>query len=437
MGDIVDLENDWSNPRCEHVKLGVIIINLIGAPSSFIILVISIFKMLKNKKRIPFLTMIILFIFLYEIMNSISKMLQLLKYAFEDTRIIRQNNRIETPRGQICQIQIFTSIFSDYGCLLGTLLLSIRCYDIIKNKRRCSDSKKVKIISIVFITAIPFILSMTFLMIDKMVTIDSFAFKYDLRDRCNYWCWVEHNISIALYSSYVLIVALILYYFCLTYNYLKKSFKNMLEKSIVLIANTEDEKINNKDNEKINEKRYMSEEDNKRINDLRAMSIKVTIYPAVTFIIWILSFIYRLADDIALREVDDNDDDSGLAEKKYFSEHPGLQGFVETNLLFHTFLSAFRGIFYGYAFIMFEEKAFGYIFKDCCYKCKCCQILDINTFESDENNKDDKINSSSSSSMTDTLGKDNNEEIQFRKSSGSDYGRPTGDLNTSDYRYND
>ena len=191
MGDIVDLENDWSNPRCEHVKLGVIIINLIGAPSSFIILVISIFKMLKNKKRIPFLTMIILFIFLYEIMNSISKMLQLLKYAFEDTRIIRQNNRIETPRGQICQIQIFTSIFSDYGCLLGTLLLSIRCYDIIKNKRRCSDSKKVKIISIVFITAIPFILSMTFLMIDKMVTIDSFAFKYDLRDRCNYWCWVD------------------------------------------------------------------------------------------------------------------------------------------------------------------------------------------------------------------------------------------------------
>ena len=33
MGDIVDLENDWLNPRCEHVKLGVIIINLIGAPS--------------------------------------------------------------------------------------------------------------------------------------------------------------------------------------------------------------------------------------------------------------------------------------------------------------------------------------------------------------------------------------------------------------------
>ena len=81
---------------------------------------------------------------------------------------------------------------------------------------------------------------MTFLMIDKMITIDSFAFKYDLRDRCNYWCWVEHNISIAIYSSYVLIVALILYYFCLIYNFLKKSFKNMLEKSIVLIANTED-----------------------------------------------------------------------------------------------------------------------------------------------------------------------------------------------------
>lgn len=438
MGDIIDLENIENIPRCTHAKLLVIIFNLIGAPSSFIILIISILIMIHNKKRITFLTSIILFIFFFEIMNSFSKLLQLLKYAFEDTRPIEQKNEIETPRGRICQIQIVTSIFSDFGCLLGTLLLSARCYDIIKNRKRCSDSKKIKFLSFFCITAISIIFAIGFLLIDRYKTSQIISFKYDLRDRCNYWCWLEHDLSSICYGFYVLIIIFIGIYFYLTIKYLNKSYQNILEKSIVLIGNSEGTNINNKENinskEVIQEKQYMSKEDKDRLDELRIMKIKCVIYPSVTLIIWFLSLIYRIIDDFVLKDIDKSPD-SAMDEKKIFDEYPGLQGFVESNLIFHTILSAFRGTLYGFAFIIFEEKAFGDIFRRF-YRC-CFKKLNIYDLDDDEQNNDDKINSSSSSSMTDMNGKDSNEENQFRKSSGSDYGRHTADLNTSDYRYND
>ena len=92
------------------------------------------------------------------------------------------------------------------------------------------------------------------------MTYDSYAFKYDIRDRCNYWCWLHHDLSVICYSFYLVIIIGISLYFYYTNKYLKKSFNNMLEKSIVLIGNSLDVKINNKDNiasdEVIQEKQY-------------------------------------------------------------------------------------------------------------------------------------------------------------------------------------
>ena len=134
MGILIDLNKVNDIYRCKNVKEAIIYINLIGAPISLIFLLFCILRMILAKQKKAFLTNLILLIFSSEVINVISKLLQLLKYRFDDTRDDKSFNEHDTPRGIICQIQIVTSMYSDFCSLLGTLLLSLRCYDIITLK---------------------------------------------------------------------------------------------------------------------------------------------------------------------------------------------------------------------------------------------------------------------------------------------------------------
>ena len=450
MGDIIDLEkiDHEHNLRCQHAKLGVIIVNFIGIPSSLIILIISIYQMCSNKRRLSFLTKVIIFLFSFEIMNCISKLLQLFKYFFEDSRPFPDPNRIETPRGIICQIQIVLSIISDFGCLLGTLLLSLRCYGVIKNKLRFLDSRKSQNLSFIIISIISSMFALLFWGFDKVYTSDSIGFKYDRRDRCNYWCWLGHRFSTICYSIYVLLLIAIIVIFVLTTINFRKSYNTLVEKFVVIYDKPNLSK-NNKDKDNIDyidetkEKLSISSDDKKRLKELQIMQVKCFIYPIVSIIIWTLSFFYRLIDDVLLINIDD-DFHNSYSDYQFLHDHPNIQLFIETNLIFHTILSSLRGIFYGFAFIIFEDKAFHNIFKEfiydklkCCF-C-CCQFYNLdNLIEDGEDEEEILINNSANTSNSETNQKDNYEEIMFRKSNASDYGRNnTTDLNTSDYRYND
>ena len=445
MGDIIDLEkiDEEHNLRCQHAKLGVIIVNFIGVPSSLIILIFCIIRMFWTKKRFSFLTKVIILLFSFEITNCISKLLQLFKYSFEDSRTFPDPNIIETPRGIICQIQIVLSIISDYGCLLGTLLLSLRCYGVIKNKIRFLDFKKWQNLSLIAIIFISSAFALLFWGLDKDDTKDSIGFKYDRRDRCNYWCWLGHYYSRICYAIYLLLLIVNIIIFSLTTAYFRNSYKNLVEKCVV----TRDEpnlSNNIRDNidytEETKENRYISPDDKKRLKELQIMHVKCFIYPIISIIIWFLSFIYRIIDDTVLYNVD-NGIDGHSNDFDILSKNRNLQRFIEASLIFHTILSSFRGIFYGYAFAIFEDKAFSNNFKETLYKIskKCCCFcpyynLDVLRVEG-EDEEDTLINTSANS---ETNQKDNYEETKFRKSNVSDYGRNnTTDLNTSDYRYND
>lgn len=445
MGDIIDLEkiDEEHNLRCQHAKLGVIIVNFIGVPSSLIILIFCIIRMFWTKKRFSFLTKVIILLFSFEITNCISKLLQLFKYSFEDSRTFPDPNNIETPRGIICQIQIVLSIISDYGCLLGTLLLSLRCYGVIKNKIRFLDFKKWQNLSLIAIIFISSAFALLFWGLDKDDTKYSIGFKYDRRDRCNYWCWLGHYYSRICYAIYLLLLIVNIIIFSLTTAYFRNSYKNLVEKCVV----TRDEpnlSNNIRDNidytEETKENRYISPDDKKRLKELQIMHVKCFIYPIISIIIWFLSFIYRIIDDTVLYNVD-NGIDGHSNDFDILSKNRNLQRFIEASLIFHTILSSFRGIFYGYAFAIFEDKAFSNNFKETLYKIskKCCCFcpyynLDVLRVEG-EDEEDTLINTSANS---ETNQKDNYEETKFRKSNVSDYGRNnTTDLNTSDYRYND
>ena len=433
MGSVYDLDRIDKNPRCSDVKEAVIIINLAGASISFILLSLSIVRMKLKKGRLPFLTIIIIFIFSSEILNTISKMIQLLKYCFEDTRIKEDINEVETPRGIICQIQIVTSIISDFGSLLGTLLLSYRCYEVMKGKKRIFDQKKSRILVIVLIILISIILSISFLFIDRTNTRDSITYKFDLRDRCSYWCWLEHKTSIYCYFCFLAVLGLNIFYAIKTNCYLRSSFKRILEQSLVFV-----EKNENDENMNISKDRnysILATDDKKRLKEIRIMQIKCFIYPIITIVIWLFLCLYRFIDDFAMSGIDDSDNraQGEEEEKNFFNNHPGLREFVEFNLVFHTLLSSIRGILYGISFIIFEEKSFKNIFRNCCLKCCKCCCCDIGFLEEmDENQKDPNKESLTSDAllMTESMGRSSNEDDDnIRKT--------TTDMNTSDYNYNE
>ena len=422
MGSVYDLENADKNPRCANIKEMIIIINYIGTPTSFLILIFCIIKMARNKKK-SFITYIILFIFFSEIMNTISKMLQLLKYCFRDTRMDPYTNSVETPRGIICQTQIVISIFSDFCSLLGSLLLSFRCFDLIKNKNKFFEKKKYRIISISIIICFSLVASISFLFIDRTLTKKSKAYKFDLRDRCCYWCWLDHITSLICYSLYLIILVFITIYACRTNSYLKQMSKKILEQGVVFVEKSNDNNTVKNDDDKIieEEKGMITKEDKQKIKNVRFMRIKVLIYPWVGIIIWGLSSIYRISDDLAMLKIDSYEDreQGAIDEQEFFDSYPGLQFFTQLFMVFHTILSSFRGILYGFSFIIFEDKCFGKYFRKCTYDC-CCKDEDLDKYDDMEENERDSTGNSSEPIMTESKSSEISEnDKDFRPSNMS------------------
>lgn len=450
MGEIYDVIKVDENARCSNVKPAIIYFTLIGCPVSFIFLLIGIIRMIINRKVISFSTQIIIFIFSSEIVNIISKMLQLLKYSYEDTREnYENNNSVETPRGIICQIQIVTSIVSDFCSLLGSLLLSIRCLDVIKKKTRFFDGKKIRIFSFVTLSIASIILAIIFLLIDKTITSNSIGFKFDLRDRCTYWCWLDHITSIICYSVYTFILILNIIYVRKTNYYLKEGYNQLLDQSVVLVGSlasseeserTKSGAMTDKD-EKLTTHNYRPKEFQKRIEEYKIMKIKCSIYPITTIIIWIILFFYRLIDDIIFIKFDNYESIEDMEkeeydEGKYLNDRPSLKGFVQVLLVTHSFLSSMRGIFYGFSFIIFEEKSFGNCFRKLLYKCCCCFKKDEFTYigENDDDNDNNRLMKNTTNENRESDTRESHTSDTYRVSNASYFRKNFNDANISAYQ---
>ena len=163
--------------------------------------------------------------------QCISKMLQMVKYLFEDERDNKKIDDLDLDRGIICQIQIVLAISSDFCSLLSTLLLTLRVYDVIKNKKKFFDQDYVEIICISLDIGISIILGIIFLMIDRYIAEGNVSYRYDVRDRCTYWCWLEHISSLICFGFYVLILIFNIFYAFKTYCFLRKGYIKLLEEA--------------------------------------------------------------------------------------------------------------------------------------------------------------------------------------------------------------
>ena len=402
MGSLFDLERRDSIYRCNYVKPVIVIINLIGPPISLAFLILGVVRMILIKKRKKFLTNIIMIIFFAEILQCFSKMLQLIKYCFNDERPNKDytDSKKQNERSIICQIQIVLAIFSDLCSLFNTLLLSLRCYDVINNKKRFFDKGKRGIHSIIIFIIISFIFSLVFLFIDKNRTEDNISYRFDVRDRCSYWCWLEHVTSLYCIGFYWVVIFFNIYFACKTTCYLKRGYKELIEGNEFIPKKVNDlntplnkESPNNSNTEESSyscelengKTIHLTKEEKKRIEDLRVMRIKCIIYPIVTICYWIFAAAYRFFDDIFMKDFDEgNNPYSGENdEKSFFEDHYIFQKVVQTFLVIYTFLSSIRGILYGLSFIVFEEKIFFNFFKKI-WKL-CGKKKDIET-----NNEEDK-----------------------------------------------
>lgn len=433
MGSIIDTESMDKVIRCQDVKLAIIFINLIGSPLSLIFLLICILRMFLAKQKKSFLTNVILLIFFSEVVNVISKLLQLLKYQFEDERDDKSFDDYDNERGIICQIQIVTSMFSDFCSLLGTLLLSLRCYDIIINKRRFFDEGKNAIYSIIFVIIISIILSIIILFIDRVISRHKVSYRYDLRDRCSYWCWLQHYSSLGCFGLYWIILILNIIYVCKTNEYLKSGYNKLIEKSTLSFeSNNMSTPLNESSKDKSitkNELSHLTIEERKRLKEFKMMRIKCLIYPYVTIIIWLIIATYRIVDDIVFIEIDDYEEGQKSidAEEKYFKNKFFLKVIVQIFLVFHTILSTLRGIFYGLSFIIFEEKIFFNFFKKFYKRCFKDEYSEENEEEEDSNEIQRNTNNSSIENDSESREKEEEEDNKNENI----------ELNTSEYQYNE
>ncbi len=432
MGALIDMNKVEDIYRCRDVKKVIIYINLIGAPISLIFLLFCVLRMILAKHKKTFLTNLILLIFSSEIVNVISKLLQLIKYCFKDERDDKSFNDHDTPRGIICQIQIATSMYSDFCSLLGTLLLSLRCYDIIINRNSFFNKNKNAIISIIFVICISVVLSIALLIIDRIVN-PMISYRYDIRDRCSYWCWLRHETSIACFILYWIILILNIVFACKTNKNLKKGYNKLIGESVIINEN------NNNMNTPLNEvskdiivtkdgTSLFTNAEKKRLKEFKIMRIKCLIYPYVTIIIWLLIATYRIVDDSLFLDIDNNvnADDSIDEEKEILGKNKFLYVIVQLFLVLHTLLSTLRGIFYGLSFIIFEEKIFFNFFKTFYKKC----FKDEYSEENEEDVNDIQRNTNNSSIENEYEKKEKEEEEVESKNENIE-------LNTSEYLYNE
>ena len=425
MGTIIDMNNVNNIYRCKNVKEALIFIKLIGAPISLILLLFCILRMILAKQKKAFLTNLILLIFSSEVVNDISKLLQLIKYCFVDERDKRDFNCHDTPRGIICQIQIVTSMYSDFCSLLGTLLLSLRCYDIIVNRKSFFNNNKNAISSIIIVISLSVALSIVLLIIDREVFEPKISYRYDLRDRCSYWCWLRHETSILCFILYWIILIFNIVFAFKTNKTLKKGYNKLIGESVIR------NESNNNMNTPLNEiskdgTSHLTNTEKKRLKEFKIMRIKCLIYPCVTILIWLIIATYRIVDDSLFLEIDNLEvaDKSIDQEKRLLGDNQFLCAIVQLFLVLHTLLSTLRGIFYGLSFIIFEEKIFFNCFKAFYKKCFKDEYLEDN----EEDVHEIQRNTNNSSVENDYEDKEKEEEENDSKNDNIE-------LNSSDYQY--
>ena len=109
---------------------------------------------------------------------------------------------------------------------------------------------------------------------------------------------------------------------------------------------------------------------------------------------------------------------------------------MEVLLVTHSFLSSMRGIFYGFSFIIFEEKSFGNCFRKLVYKCCCCFKRDEFTYigENDDDNDNNRLMKNTTNENRESDIRESHMSDTYRVSNASYFRKNNNDANISAYQ---
>lgn len=309
---------------------------------SLIGLVLVLIEANKKTRKKSLITESLIAITIAEIINCISKLMYIPRATLRD--------KFQPQIGKYCfdiivgYIQMFFTVYSEFGTLISSLLLSYKIYKSTRNEN--SFFKKRSAFSIVrFISyVVPAVIALVFVGVDYCWYTNENANPIKLEnDECKIWIWMYRILSLVYYAFVVVFIVVISILSCKSISYLKQKQNEILQF----------EKENQEDFEETEgkEEDVTSKGESILSQKITTAIKKIQYFPVVTCFVWLILSIDRIPDDVVLIINENN-------ENNQF-EWVGAWLYVKmVTIVLHNYTACVRGMIYFFTFFKTDSKLF-------------------------------------------------------------------------------
>lgn len=239
---------------------------------------------------------------------------------------------------------MFFTVYSEFGTLISSLLLSYKIYTSTRNEN--SFFKKKSAFSIVrFISyVVPAVIALVFVGVDYCWCTKEDANPIKLEnDECKIWIWMYRKLSLVYYAFVVVFIVVISILSCKSISYLKQKQNEILQF----------EKENQEDFEETEgkEEDVTSKGESILSQKITTAIKKIQYFPVVTCFVWLILSIDRIPDDVVLIINEKN--------KNNQFEWVGAWLYVKmVTIVLHNYTACVRGMIYFFTFFKTDSKLF-------------------------------------------------------------------------------
>lgn len=341
----------------EVYKQIVFIPSIVFSFISLIGLILVLIEANKKTRKKSLITESLIAITIAEIINCISKLLYIPRATLR--------TKFEPQIGKYCYdiilgyIQMFFTIYSEFGTLISSLLLSYKIYKSTKNENSFFKKRSAVCIVRVISYVIPAVIAFIFVGIDYWKFTDDDVNPMILEnEECKIWIWMYRRLSLIYYCFVVVFVILISIFSCMSISYLKRKKNEILQFEK---ENQEDFE----DSDGVKEEEVASKGESILSQKITTAIKKIQYFPVVTCVVWLILSIDRIPDDIVLIVNEKH-------EKHQFEWEGAWLCVKMVTIILHNYTACIRGMIYFFTFFKTDSKLFTDM-KEWLKKIFCCK----------------------------------------------------------------